>query len=45
MEDEKYVTPFFRSMQDLSREVYQMEEEEQREDPRIRCDEEITSYQ
>ena len=45
MEDEKYLTPFFRSMQDLSKEVYQMKEEEQREDPRRICDEESTSCQ
>ena len=45
MEDENSVTPFFRSMQYLSKEVYQMKEEEQKEDPRSRSDEESTSYQ
>ena len=45
MEDEKSVTPFFRYMQDLSKEVNQMKKEEQRDDPRRRCDEEINFYQ
>ena len=45
MDNEKTVTHFFRSMQDLSKEVNQMEEERQREDPRRICDEESTSYQ
>ena len=45
MEGEKFVTPFLRSMQYISKEVYQMKEEEQREGPRKRYDEENTSYQ
>ena len=45
MEDVRSVTPFFRSMQDLPKEVNQMKEEEQREDSRRRSDEESTSYQ
>ena len=45
MENEKSVTPFFRSMQDLSKGVYQLNEGEHKEDPRSRSVEEITSYQ
>ena len=45
MENEKYVTPLFISNQDLSKEVYQMKEEEQKEYPRSKSDEESTSYQ
>ena len=47
MEEENSATHFCRSMQDLSKEVYQMKEERQKEDPRRRCDEEgpNTSYQ
>ena len=44
-EDVKYVPPFFRSIQDLSKEVNQMKEEEHRKYPRSRSDEESTSYQ
>ena len=45
MEDVRSITPFFISMQYLSKEVNQMKKEEQREDPRRRSDEENTSYQ
>ena len=47
MEEENYATHFCRYMQDLSKEVYQMKEGRQKEDPRRRCDEEgpNTSYQ
>ena len=47
MEDENSTTPFFRSMQDLSKEVNPMKKEGQKEDPRRIFDEEgpNTSYQ
>ena len=47
MEDDKSATPFFRSMHDLFKEVNQMNNEGQKEDPRRRLDEEdpSTSYQ
>ena len=47
MEDENYVTPLFRSMQDLSKEVNPMNKKGHKEDPRRRLDEEdpSTSYQ
>ena len=44
MEDVKSMTPLFRAMQDLSKEVNQMKEEEQKEDLRSMSDEESTSY-
>ena len=47
MEDENSATPFFKSMEDLSKEFNPMKKEGQKEDARIRCDEEgpSTSYQ
>ena len=40
MEDDNHTTPFFRSMQYLSKEVNPMKKEGQQEDPRRMCDEE-----
>ena len=47
MEDDNSATPFFRSMQYLSKEVNPMKKEGQKEDPRRICDDEgpSTSYQ
>ena len=46
MEDNNSATPFFRSMEDLSKEVNPTKKEGQKEEPRRRCDEEglNTSY-
>ena len=47
MKEDNFSTPFFRSIQDLSKQVYQMKKERQKKDPRRIFEEEgpSTSYQ